>query len=120
MNFNSILIGSEDPQRLVVYFSKLFGAPGFEDGGFAGWQIGNGFISVGPHDQVKGPNAQPGRLLWNIETPDVQGEFERLKGAGAIVVEDPYHPDGMEGASEMWIATFADPDDNYFPLMSPM
>jgi hypothetical protein len=24
------------------------------------------------------------------------------------------------GAAEMWIATFSDPDDNYFQLMSPM
>ena len=27
MNFNSILIGSEDPQRLVDYYTKLFGQP---------------------------------------------------------------------------------------------
>ena len=33
MKFNSILIGSENPQRLVEYYSKLFGEPGFNDGG---------------------------------------------------------------------------------------
>jgi len=33
MNFNSILIGSEDPERLVDYYSKLFGEPGWQDGG---------------------------------------------------------------------------------------
>jgi predicted enzyme related to lactoylglutathione lyase len=56
-------------------------------------------------------------VIWNIETPDVKGEFERLKGAGASVVREPYQPrEGME----MWIATFSDPDDNYFQLMSPM
>jgi predicted enzyme related to lactoylglutathione lyase len=120
VNFNSILIGSEDPQPLVEYFSKLFGAPGFEDGGYAGWQIGDGYVTVGPHDQVKGPNPQPGRMLWNIETVDVLEEFERLKGAGAIVVQEPYRPDGMDDATQMWIATFADPDGNYFQLMSPM
>jgi hypothetical protein len=32
---------------------------------------------------------QPGRVIWNIETPDVKGEFERLTAAGAIVVSDP-------------------------------
>jgi predicted enzyme related to lactoylglutathione lyase len=119
MNLNSILIGTEDPQRLVGYYTKLFGDPGWDDGGFTGWQIGSGGITVGLHDQVKGKNAQPGRLIWNIETSDVKGDFERLKAAGATVVREPYHL-GESGGPEAWIATFADPDDNYFQLISPM
>ena len=117
MNFNSILIGSEDPQRLAAFYTKLFGEPTFSDGDYTGWLIGGGFVSVGPHDQVKGKNAQPGRLLWNIETADVKGEFQRLKDAGATVVREPYT---FEEYPDAWIATFADPDDNYFQLMSPM
>jgi len=76
-----------------------------------------GFVSAGPHDQVKGKNTHPGRVMWNIETADVKGDFERLKAAGGTVVQEPYQPGG---ASEMWVATFSDPDDNYFQLMSPM
>ncbi|HYC06579.1 MAG TPA: VOC family protein [Candidatus Binatia bacterium] len=117
MDFNSILIGSEDPQRLVDYYSKLFGAPTWSEGGYTGWLVGSGFISVGPHDQVHGPNASPGRILINIESPDVKGDFERFKAAGARVVSEPYWFEMDEGA---WIATFADPDDNYFQLLSPM
>jgi predicted enzyme related to lactoylglutathione lyase len=117
VNFNSILIGSADPQRLVDYYTKLFGAPGFQDGGYSGWQIGSGFVTVGAHDQVSGQNAQPGRLIWNIETADVNGEFARLKAAGAIVVREPYGFDEEPGSA---IATLADPDDNYFQLMTPM
>lgn len=117
MNLNSILIGSEDSQRLTDYYAGLFGKPVWEEGGFTGWQIGSGWITVGPHDQVKGKNAHPGRVIWNIETSDVKGEFERLRGAGATVVQKPYQPGG---APEMWIATFSDPDDNYFQLVSPM
>jgi predicted enzyme related to lactoylglutathione lyase len=117
MDFNSILIGSEDPQRLVEYYSKLFGDPTMSDGGYTGWQIGTGFVTVGPHDEVQGRNAHPGRIIWNIETPDVKGEFERFVAAGAIVVREPY---GFEEDPNAWIATLADPDDNYFQLMSPM
>jgi predicted enzyme related to lactoylglutathione lyase len=120
MNFNNILIGSDDPQRLVDYYSKLFGKPGMEEGGYAGWQIGAGFVSIGPHSEVHGKNPQPGRLIWNIETADVQGEFEKLKAAGAIVVREPYSFDDIPDASGMFIATLADPDDNYFQLTSPM
>ena len=120
MNFNSIMIGTEDPKRLADYYRKLFGDPGFEDDAYTGWQIGSGFVAVGPHSEVKGKNASPGRIIWNIETPDVAGEFARLKAAGAIVIAEPYSFEGgPDGAPAMWIATLADPDDNYFQLMSP-
>jgi len=117
MNLNSILIGSEDPQRLAEFYTGLFGKPTMEDSTYSGWQIGTGWLSVGPHDQVTGKNAHPGRVIWNIETPDVKAEFERFKAAGATVVQEPYNPGG---GPEFLIATFADPDDNYFQLMSPM
>ena len=117
MNFNSILIGSEDPQRLVDYYTKVFGQPTMSDGGYTGWQVGSGFFTVGAHDEVKGKSAHPGRIIWNIESPDVPGEFAKLKDAGAIVVREPY---SFEGYPDSWIATLADPDDNYFQLMSPM
>ena len=117
MNFNSILIGSADPKRLVEYYTKLFGEPGMADGDYTGWLLGSGFVSIGPHSEVSGTNPQPGRLIWNIETPDVKGEFDRMKAAGAIVIREPY---SFEGYPDSWIATLADPDDNYFQLMSPM
>jgi predicted enzyme related to lactoylglutathione lyase len=117
MQFNSILIGSEDPQRLVDYYTKLFGSPTMSDGGYTGWQLGSGFVTVGPHDQVHGKNAQPGRIIWNVETADVKADFDRFVTAGAIVVREPYDFEEMPGS---WIATLADPDDNYFQLMSPM
>jgi predicted enzyme related to lactoylglutathione lyase len=116
MNFNNILIGSEDAPRLVEYYTKLFGEPTMSDGGYTGWQIGSGFVAIGPHSEVHGRNASPGRLIWNIEDPDVKGTFERFKAAGAIVVRDPYEFEGAPGSS---IATLEDPDGNYFQLTSP-
>jgi len=117
MNLNSILIGSEDPQRLVDYYTKVFGKPGFEADGYSGWELGSGWITVGSHDEVKGKNTQPGRLIWNIESADVPGDFQKLKAAGATVVKEPYQM-GEEPVG--WIGTFSDPDDNYFQLVSPM
>ena len=117
VNFNSILVGSDNAQALVDYYTKLFGEPGFSGGGYSGWQIGEGFLTVGPHSEVHGQNVEPGRLIWNIETPEVHAEFERLKNAGAIVIREPYVMEGAPGAA---IATLADPDGNYFQLTSPM
>jgi predicted enzyme related to lactoylglutathione lyase len=117
MNLNSVMIGSEDAKRLADYYTKLFGEPDWSEQGFTGWQLGAGSLTVGPHDEVKGSNPDPGRIICNIETADVQGEFERVEKAGAIVVREPYEPRPGGG---MWIATLADLDNNYFQLMSPM
>jgi predicted enzyme related to lactoylglutathione lyase len=121
MNLNSIMIGSAEPQRLVDYYTKLFGEPVWKDDAFTGWQLGSGFIMVGGHDQVQGQNTHPGRIMWNIETPDVKGEFDRLVAAGGTVVQEPYNPAGeSEEGAEYAVCTFSDPDGNYFQLVSPM
>jgi len=117
MQFNSILIGSEDPARLAEYYTRILGQPVYTDSSYSTWMIGAGAVSIGPHSEVHGRNPQPGRLIWNIETTDVQGEFDRMKAAGAIVVREPYTFEDFPGS---WIATLADPDDNYFQLMTPM
>lgn len=117
MDFNSILIGSEDPAKLVEYYTRLLGEPQMADGGYTGWQLGVGWVTVGPHTEVTGKSVHPGRIIWNIESRDVQADFDRLKAAGAIVIAEPY---AFEAGGPMSIATFADPDDNYFQLMSPM
>ena len=117
MNFNSILIGSENPKALAEYYTRLFGEPGMQDDSYTGWQLGSGNVSIGPHDEVIGKNQQPGRLLWNIESEDVKADFDRFVAAGATVVREPYNPGGPP---EFLIATFEDPDGNYFQLMSAM
>lgn len=119
MNLNGVLIGTEDPQRLRDYYTKLFGKPNWDEGGYFGWQIGSGSMTVGPHDQVKGKNTASGRLIWNIETADVRGEFAKLKAAGATVVKEPYQM-GEGPGQQAWITTLSDPDNNYFQLISPM
>jgi predicted enzyme related to lactoylglutathione lyase len=116
MDLNSILIGTEDAQRLTDYYRKLFGEPSWSEGGYTGWLLGSGSFTVAFHDQVHGRSPQPGRVIWNIESRDVRADFDRLVARGAIVVQEPYGFDGTDGL----VATLADPDDNYFQLMSPM
>jgi predicted enzyme related to lactoylglutathione lyase len=118
LNFSSILIGSAQPAALVEFYSKVFGRPAdMSDGGYSGWQVGSGFLTVGEHSEVHGQSKEPARILINLESPDVQGEFARLKGLGVRVIKEPYSLG--EGEQVGWIATLADPDGNYIQLMSP-
>jgi predicted enzyme related to lactoylglutathione lyase len=118
LNLQSIMIGSEDPKALSAFYTKVLGKPGWEDSAYTGWQAGDGMLMIGPHSEVKGRNEMPGRIILNFVTPDVKGEFERIKGLGVTVKQEPYQPG--EGAGDMWLATFEDDDGNYFQLASPM
>lgn len=114
LNFNSIMIGSSNPKALAKFYEKVFDkAPDMADGDWAGWQVGSCFFNIGEHSEVKGKAKEPQRIILNLETDDVKEEFERIKKIGATVIKEPYE---MQGA---WIATFADPDGNYFQLMTP-
>src|SRR5688500_18393135 len=109
LNLNSIMIGTMQPKVLGEFYKRVLDrAPDMEEGGWYGWQIGKGFLTVGEHSEMGGSAKDPGRMMFNLETTEVKEEFERMKKAGATVVKAPYE---MQGA---WIATLADPDGNYF------
>ena len=120
LNLNSIMLGSEDSKKLADFYSQVLGAPNpdwsDEANGWFGFQAGEGGLVIGAHSEVHGQNEQPGRIMLNFSTPDVKGEFERIKGVGAKVVAEPYEPGGGDG---MLMCTFADPDGNYFQLSTP-
>jgi len=117
LNFNSVLITSENPSQLVDFYKKILQKDvEWTGGNFHAFQAGVGGLVIGPHDQVKGKNPNPPRMMLNFATDDVEGEFQRIKDLGVTVIAEPYEP--MEEA-EGWIATFEDPDGNYFQLMTP-
>ncbi len=114
ITFNSVMIGAENSDSLGEFYVGVFDRqPDMKEGGWYGWKLGPGFFSLGPHSEVKGRAAEPQRVIVNLETADVAGEFGRIKATGAAVVKEPYEMEGMS------IATFADPEGNYFQLMSP-
>ncbi len=118
LNFNSILVFSENQAKLSDFYAKVLAKkPDWTEDNWSGWKLGSGFISVGSHDKVSGKNKNPERIIINLETDDVSGEFDRIKKLGVEVVKEPYRPD--EAHVDMWIATFADPDGNFFQLMTP-
>ena len=114
LNLNNVMIGSAQPEVLGDFYTQVLDrAPDMKEGGWYGWMVGSSWLSIGEHSEVKDKAQEPQRVMVNFETKDVAGEFERIKAGGATVVKEPYELQGM------WIATFADPDGNYFQLMSP-
>ena len=116
-NLNSVMIGTKQPKVLAAFYEKVLGQPAGmvdEENGFFGWQAGAAYLSILDHSEMVGRTKDPGRIMFNFETPQVKEEFERIKALGGVVIKEPYE---MEGG---WIATLADPDGNYFQLVSPM
>lgn len=117
LQISSILLFSQNPKKLTDFYAKVFEKkPDWDDGGYYGFMAGNLMLTIGPHDKVKGKSSQPERFMFNFDSDDVKGEFKRIKELGAQVIAKPYEPSEM---SDILIATFADPDGNYFQLMTP-
>ncbi|MEP7286080.1 MAG: VOC family protein [Chloroflexota bacterium] len=117
LNLNSIMVGTKQVKALTSFYEKVIGRPpdmADTENGFYGWQVGSAYFSVLDHSEMGGNTKDPGRLMFNFETAQVKEEFERLKAAGAVVIREP---SAMGGG---WLATLADPDGNYFQLVTPM
>lgn len=113
LDLNSVMLGTHKPKELADYYEKVLGKePDWTDGGWYGWRLGSGSLTVSEHLEVRGKATEPQRVMFNLETTEVEKEFERMQKAGAFVVKVPYEMGGMR------VATPADPDGNYFQLMS--
>ncbi len=116
LTLTSIMIGTKQPKVLAAFYEKVLEKPAdmvVEDSGFWGWRAGSAFISVLEHSAMGGSARDAGRVIFNFETPHVKSEFERIKSLGGSVIKEPYEMGGG------WLATLADPDGNYFQLVSP-
>ena len=117
LNLNSVMIGTKQLKVLAAFYEMVIGkSPDMSDekNGFYGWQVGSSYIGLLDHSEMMGKTKDPGRVMLNFETSQVKQEFERIKALGAVVIRAPYQMDGG------WIATLADPDGNYFQLITPM
>lgn len=117
LNLNSVMISTQHAQELAAFYTQVLGKPAEmvePEQGFWGWQVGTTFFGVLAHSEMAGKAKDAGRVMLNFETSEVEAEFARIKALGATVVAAPY------AMGEGMIATLADPDGNYFQLMTPM
>ncbi|MCX6081910.1 MAG: VOC family protein [Chloroflexi bacterium] len=117
LNLNSVMLCTKQTKTLSAFYENVLGKPAEmvdSENGFYGWQLGSFYFSILDHSEMGGNTKDPGRMLLNFETLQLKDEFERIKAAGAGVIKEPYQ------MGDGWIATLADPDGNYFQLITPM
>ncbi|OGH16464.1 MAG: hypothetical protein A3C30_04715 [Candidatus Levybacteria bacterium RIFCSPHIGHO2_02_FULL_40_18] len=116
----SVLLGSANATKLAKFYREVVGLEQtmeFEYGeeGEKGYEFalkgGSGFY-INDHSKVKGKNKNPERMIINFEVDDIEKEAKRLKRAKVKVQQDIYHIEGYG-----LIATFVDPDGNFFQLV---
>lgn len=109
------MLGTSQLDVMEKFYEAVFEKkPDMSEGEYRGWLVGKCFFTVGSHSEISGKAKEPQRIMLNIETKEVKEEFERIKKVDSVtVVKEPYE------MGEAWIATLADPDGNYFQLMSP-
>ncbi len=114
LSFGSVLIGSSQPKVVAEFYERVIGkSADWKESNFYAWKVGSGFLAIGEHSEIKDKAKEPQRVILNFETKEVKEEFERIRDLGAKVIKELYKFENV------WISTFADPDGNYFQVMSP-
>jgi len=115
-----ITLFSEKPKKLADFYQKVVGLKltgefvmGDKDEEVYLFEMRQGAgLSIVHHSKVKGKNKLPERIIFNLEVGKIKDEVLRVKGKGAKLIQDVYHVEGYG-----YIATFQDPDGNFFQLV---
>src|SRR3989344_6472743 len=115
----SVLLSSDSPRKLAEFYRDLVGlelTTEYEMGekgeeGFS-FEMEGASLNIMHHSKVKGKSSQPERIMFNLEVEDIEKEVKRFKEKKVTLIQDIYHIEDYG-----YIATFADPDGNYFQLV---
>ena len=115
----AVILSSENAKKLAEFYREKVGlVQGREmeigDKGEKGYdfEFRGASLYILDHSDIKGKNSQGPRVMFNLEVDDIEKEAKRLNNADVKKVQDIYHVEGYG-----LIATFEDPDGNYFQLV---
>ena len=119
MKLAAIHLGTDQPEKLAVFYRQVLNIePAWSSQGVTGFVVGDAILEITAHDQVNGRNQMPARLFFDLMVDDARTEFARIKALGATVIQEPY--DYADEDTGFTVATFADPDGNYFQVASQL
>lgn len=118
-SIEGVMLSSANPAKLAKFYEKIGINIGQEwEMGEAGESFfemklksGSGFY-IAPHSDIKGAAKDPKRIILNFEVDDVKKTVGQLKKLKVKLIAEIYHIEGYG-----YVATFADPDGNYFQLV---
>ena len=116
----SLLIGSANAKTLAAFYREKVGLKqtaemeiGDKDEKGFEFELGKGpGIFITDHSEVSGKSPNPQRVIFNLETTNMEEDAKTLENAGVKVVTETYHVE-----SYGLITTFEDVDGNYFQLV---
>lgn len=114
---DGVLLSSENTDKLAKFYREVVGLKQtgeyeMGEGGKIAFEFADVQLFINPHDKVKGKNKNPERFMMNFEVRDIEGAVKKLKKNKAKLIQDIYHVEGYGH-----IATFEDPDGNFFQLV---
>lgn len=113
----SLHLCTDRVQELGAFYQQVLGLePAWASDEVIGFVVEGFRLEIMAHSQVSGPNKTPQRMFFDLQVVDVRAEFDRLIELGAEVVQAPY--DYADEQVSFTLATLADPDSNYFQLVS--
>lgn len=114
---DGVLLSSADTKKLADFYKDVVGLDCTnewemgEDGETA-YEFADVQMFINPHSEVHGKSKEPARYMLNFEVNNIEKDFAHIKKEGAKVIQDIYHIENYG-----LIATFEDPDGNYFQLV---
>lgn len=112
VNNTFVNITSEDPARLLKFYTDVVGLPKNPNMGDMALDAGGTTLGFDSHSEVRGAAKEPARVLIDFFVDDIAAEQKRLEAAGVKF--------SRSQGKEYWggvISTFADPDGNYVQLI---
>lgn len=116
---DSVGIFSENPKILADFYKDKVGlnltieVELGEGEDLFGFEFGQGStLYITKHEDVKGKNSKPERIILNLEVDNIEEDAKRLDGLSVKKIQEVYHVEGYG-----LIATYEDPDGNYFQLV---
>ncbi len=117
-DISAILIWSEDYKKLANWYIEKLGLQPLEelthpeDTG-VGFQVGNVYLWIGQHSQVKGKNKDIHRHMFNFVVDSVSASYEELASRGVKFLAKPFKAPTFD----KYFATFYDLDNNLVQLI---
>ena len=109
-----VVLWTERLDEMVRFYEAVLELPlRSRHDNFAAFTLQRGVrLSIGLHDQVRGPSREPHRVMVNLGVGDIHRAAATLRERGVAFTREP-EQEHWGG----WVATFHDPDGNTIQLL---